>query len=89
MASVLAQQTRTLCTSFQRIFLPYMNIAESGQSGMRAQQPHGKMLLLVDGVYKDISKQMRMDVMYKADRSSIYHRHIEHFFHISCWKYCF
>ena len=21
--------------------------------------------------------------------SSIYHRHIEHFFHISCWKYCF
>ena len=22
-------------------------------------------------------------------KSSIYHRHIEHFFHISCWKYCF
>ena len=21
--------------------------------------------------------------------SSIYHCHIEHFFHISCWKYCF
>ena len=21
--------------------------------------------------------------------SSIYHRDIEHFFHISCWKYCF
>ena len=21
--------------------------------------------------------------------SSIYHRYIEHFFHISCWKYCF
>ena len=43
-----------------------MNIAESGQSRMRAQQQHGKMLLLVDGVYKDISKQMRMDAMYKA-----------------------
>ena len=27
-------------------FLPSMNIAESGQSGMHAQQPHGKMLLL-------------------------------------------
>ena len=31
-----------------------------------AQQPHGKMLSLVDGVYKDISKQMCMDAMYKA-----------------------
>ena len=39
-------------------FLPYMNIAESGQSGMRAQQQHGKMLSLFDCVYKDISKQM-------------------------------
>ena len=52
--------------AFRGFFLPYMNIAESGQSSMRAQQPHGKMLLLVDGVYKDISKQMRMDAMYKA-----------------------
>ena len=26
---------------------------------------------------------------HKRDASSIYHRHIEHFFHISCWKYCF
>ena len=24
-----------------------------------------------------------------VDVSSIYHHHIEHFFHISCWKYCF
>ena len=23
------------------------------------------------------------------DTSSIYHHHIEHFFHIFCWKYCF
>ena len=52
--------------AFRGFFLPYMNIAESGQSGMWAQQPHGKMLLLVDGVYKDISKQMYMDAMYKA-----------------------
>ena len=43
-----------------------MNIAESGQSGIQAQQPHGKMLSLVDAVYKDISKQMRMDAMHKA-----------------------
>ena len=43
-----------------------MNIAELGQSGMRTQQQHGKMLSLVDGVYKDISKQMQMDAMYKA-----------------------
>ena len=52
--------------AFRGFFLPYMNIVESGQSGMWAQQPHGKMLSLVDGVYKDISKQMRMDAMYKA-----------------------
>ena len=52
--------------AFRGFFLPYMNIAESGQSGMQAQQLHGKMLLLVDGVYKDISKQMCMDAMYKA-----------------------
>ena len=52
--------------TFRGFFLPHMNITESGQSGMRAQQQHGKMLSLVDGVYKDISKQMRMDVMYKA-----------------------
>ena len=43
-----------------------MNIAESGQSGMQAQQPHRKTLSLVDAVYKDISKQMHMDAMYKA-----------------------
>ena len=52
--------------AFRGFFLPYMNIAESGQSRMRAQQQHGKMLLLVDGVYKDISKQLRMHAMYKA-----------------------
>ena len=33
---------------------------------MHAQQQHGKMLSLIDGVYKDISKQMQMDAMYKA-----------------------
>ena len=43
-----------------------MNIVESGQSSMWEQQPHGKMLLLVDAVYKDISKQMCMDAMYKV-----------------------
>ena len=43
-----------------------MNIAESGQSGMHAQQPHGKMLSLVDATCKDISKQMRQDAMFKA-----------------------
>ena len=47
-------------------FLPSMNIAESGQSGMCAQQPHGKMLSLVDATYKDISKQMHQDTMFKA-----------------------
>ena len=52
--------------AFRGFFLPYMNIAESGQSSMRAQQPHGKMLSLIDGVYKYISKQMHMDAMYKA-----------------------
>ena len=43
-----------------------MNIAESGQSGMHAQQPHEKMLSLVDATYKDISKQMCQDAMFKA-----------------------
>ena len=43
-----------------------MNIAESGQSKMHAQQPHGKMLSLVDATYKDISKQMHQDAMFKA-----------------------
>ena len=43
-----------------------MNIAESGPSGMQAQQPHRKMLLLVDVVYKHVSKQMCMDAVYKA-----------------------
>ena len=42
--------------AFRGFFLSHMNIAESGQSGMWAQQPHGKMLSLVDDVYKDISK---------------------------------
>ena len=43
-----------------------MNIAESGQSWMHAQQPHGKMLSLVDATYKDISKQMHQDAMFKV-----------------------
>ena len=47
-------------------FLPSMIIAESGQSGMHAQQPHGKMLSLVDATYKDISKQMHQDAIFKA-----------------------
>ena len=47
-------------------FLPSMNIAESGQSGMCAQQPHGKMLSLVGATYKDISKQMCQDATFKA-----------------------
>ena len=48
-------------------FLPGMNIAESVQSGMHAQQPHGKMLSLVGATYKDISKQMCQDAMFKVD----------------------
>ena len=32
--------------AYHGFFLPSMNIAESGQSGMRAQQPHGKCFLL-------------------------------------------
>ena len=52
--------------AYQGFFLPSMNIAESGQSGMCAQQPHGKMLSFVDTTYKDISKQMHQDVMFKA-----------------------
>ena len=47
-------------------FLLSMNIAESGKSGMHAQQPHGKMLSLVDATYKDISKQMHQDAIFKA-----------------------
>ena len=43
-----------------------MNIAESDQSGMCVQQPHGKMLSLVDATCKDISKQMHQDVMFKV-----------------------
>ena len=43
-----------------------MNIVESGQSGMHAQQPHGKMLSLVDATYKDISKQMCQDATFKV-----------------------
>ena len=33
---------------------------------MHAQQPHGKMLSFVDATYKDISKQMHQDAMFKA-----------------------
>ena len=47
-------------------FLPSMKVAESGQSGMHAQQPHGKMLSLVDVTCKDISKQMCQDARFKA-----------------------
>ena len=36
--------------AFRGFFLPYMNITELGQSRMRAQQQHGKMLSLIDGV---------------------------------------
>ena len=43
-----------------------MNIAQSGQSGMHAQKPHGKMLSLVDATYKDISKEIHQDTMFKA-----------------------
>ena len=51
---------------FGGFFLPSMNIAESGQSGMCAQQPYGKMLSLVDATYNDISKQMHQDATFKA-----------------------
>ena len=47
--------------AYHGFVLPSMNITESGQSGMCAQQSHGKMLSLVDATYKDISKQMRQD----------------------------
>ena len=54
-------------TAYRGFFLPSMNIDESGQSGMLAQQPHGKMLSLVDATYKkDISKQIHQDAMFKA-----------------------
>ena len=52
--------------AYHGFFLPSMNIAESGQSGMHAQQPHGKILSLVDATYKDISKQMHQDAMFKV-----------------------
>ena len=49
-----------------------MNIVESGQSSIWAHQSQGKMLSLVDAGYKDISKQMCMDTMYKvADRQEM------------------
>ena len=52
--------------AYHGFFLSSMNIAESGQSGMHAQQPHGKMLSLVNATYKDISKQMHQDATFKA-----------------------
>ena len=52
--------------TYRGFFLPSMNIAESGQSGMCAQQPYGKMLSLVDATYKHISKQMCQDAMFKV-----------------------
>ena len=54
-------QHKHFVPAFRGFFLPYMNTVESGQSGMWAQQLHGKMLLLVDAVYKDTSKQMHME----------------------------
>ena len=62
---------RMMCTS-RGFFLPHMNIVESGQSSMQAQQWHRKMLLLLDAVYKDISKQMHMEAMHKvAERQEV------------------
>ena len=52
--------------AYHGFFLQSMNIAESGQSGMCAQQLHGKMLSLVDATHKDISKQIHQDAMFKA-----------------------
>ena len=52
--------------AYHGFFLPSLNIAESGLSGMRAQQPHGKMLSLVDATHKDISKQMCQDATFKV-----------------------
>ena len=52
--------------AYHGFFLPSMNTAESGQSGMHVQQPHGKMLFLVDATHKDISKQMRQDAFFNA-----------------------
>ena len=52
--------------AYHGFFLPSMNIAESGQSGMHAQQPHGKMLSLIDTTYKNISNQMCQDAMFKV-----------------------
>ena len=65
-------QHKHFVPAFRGFFLPFMNIAESGQSCMWAQQLHGKMLSLVDALYKDIPKQMHMDAMYKAaDRQEV------------------
>ena len=52
--------------AYHGFFLSSMNIAESGQSEMHAQQPHVKMLSLVDATHKDISKQMHQDAMFKV-----------------------
>ena len=52
--------------AYHGFFLPSMNTAKSGQSGMHAQQPHGKMLSLVDATHKDISKQMHQDATFKV-----------------------
>ena len=40
-----------------------------------------------DEIIDDLREITAME--YVVQVSSIYHRHIEHFFHISCWKYCF
>ena len=66
MAKVWHKRPEHFVPAYHGFFLPSMNIAESGQSGMHAQQPHGKMLSLVDATHKDISKQMCQDAMLKA-----------------------
>ena len=52
--------------AYHGFFLPSMNIAVSGTHPSLAQQPHEKMLSLVDAAYKDISKLMCQDAMFKA-----------------------
>ena len=50
--------------AFRGFNLSGLNLAESGQSGMKPKTR--KKLCLIDAAYKDCSQMMRQDEMYKA-----------------------
>ena len=55
--------------AFRGFNLSGLNLAESGQSGMKPKTR--KKLRLIDAAYKDCSQMMHQDEMYKADIGNI------------------